>query len=307
MYQHEHVLTLQERIEWLEWAVAEAYEEGSGVKGLATGSRLNSKSMAYVERDGRMIEEIGLLSLRGSGAYGQSVPGDIQRTYYCGRDGSADHSVGSMTGITLAALVNSTLQLYERPVQPTPDDALGGGDDSRSRLRASYPPRPLAAKYIRRYIDSIHRWYPFLSLEALSDTVQAIYGTLPGVSQRLSAAHRFQLFMVFALAAGDRTDPHTPGEYYRAAVDFVSATLQTRSLDSCRALLLLCLYSIRRSVDDDEDAMDSWLLTGHAVRLGIELGLTRNNYKAGLSEDEHEQRRRIWWYVPKPRDRHKGD
>ena len=197
-----------------------------------------------------------------------------------------------MTGITLAALVNSTLQLYERPLDIPSDIRCS----SLPRMRASYPPRQLAAKYIARYLDAIHRWYPFLSLSALSDIVQALYGP-SGISRRPDDTQRFTVFMLCALAGGDRHDPHTPAEYYRTALDFLPGVLQEHSLSSCRALLLLCLYSLRRPVSDEEDGLDSWLLTGHAVRLGIELGLTRNNYKAGLAEDEHEQRRRIWWCV----------
>ena len=71
MYQHDHVQGLQARIEWLEKAVEEAYEEGRGVRSLRTGTSLSSKSLAYVERDSRMVEEIGLLSLRGAGAYSE--------------------------------------------------------------------------------------------------------------------------------------------------------------------------------------------------------------------------------------------
>jgi len=201
--------------------------------------------------------------------------------------------VGSMTGITLAALVNSTLQLYERPLN-IPGEAETA---PYTRLRASYPPRQLAAKYVGRYLDVIHRWYPFLSLSALSDIIQAIYGTTAPKSG-LDDTQRFTLFMLCALAGGDRHDPHPPAEYHRAALDFLPSVLQQHSLSSCRALLMLCLYSLTRPVSDEGDELDSWLLTGHAVRLGIELGLTRNNYKAGLPEDEHEQRRRIWWSVP---------
>ena len=69
MYQYDHVKELERRVEWLEWAVAESYEEGSGIKDLSTGVELHSKTTAHMVRDTRMVEEIGLLSLRGAGAY----------------------------------------------------------------------------------------------------------------------------------------------------------------------------------------------------------------------------------------------
>lgn len=70
MYHHEHVQRLEERVRWLERAVAEAYEEGSGITNVSTGSKISQKTMAHVVGDMRMVEEIGVLSLRGAGSYG---------------------------------------------------------------------------------------------------------------------------------------------------------------------------------------------------------------------------------------------
>lgn len=199
-----------------------------------------------------------------------------------------------MAGVTLSTLINATLSLYDKPIVSQEEEQL---PNKRWRIsRAAFPSKSVAVEYVSKYIEEIHQWYPFISLSSLGRTLNAIYSS-DGVyvAVETSETERFELLMIFALTASHhKQDPYGPQEYYRSALDFLDDALRPRSLDSCNALLLLILYSLR-SGPEVEDTMDCWLLTGHAVRLGIELGLTRNNYKARLTEEQHEARRRTWW------------
>lgn len=195
--------------------------------------------------------------------------------------------------MTLSTLVNATLDLYDKPVKLQNHTSI----PSKRKLsaRAPYPPLPAARIYIARYLQEIHPWHPFLSLSSLARSLNSIFHEDQDEEEGPNETQRFNLMMIFALTSShNKQDPYGPQEYYRSALDFLDGALKPRSLDSCNALLLLILYSLRSSLDT-EDTMDCWLLTGHAVRLGIELGLTRNNYKSGMTEEQHEARRRTWW------------
>ncbi|EIW67158.1 hypothetical protein TREMEDRAFT_64398 [Tremella mesenterica DSM 1558] len=261
LWTQQHVAQLEERIEWLHGLVAHTYEAGEWIGGVKTGTILQPKPIKEYASE-PLVEEVGLLSLRANGSY-----------------------IGSMSGVTLTRLICTALRLEEQdePIITVEDVPV------RSTLsRAPYPPRSLAVEYITRYTQRIHRWYPFLDLNHLAETLSSVYdrGTQP------DDFGRFTLNMIFALSSPIPPDQYTPAEYFRAALGLMTAILAQGSYDTVRVLLLLCLYGLRSW---ETPGVNCWQIIGHATRIGIELGLHRHRYRGGSEEIENESRRKLWW------------
>lgn len=222
-----------------------------------------------------VVEEVGLLSLRANGAYSE-----LKRVIRWLT------TVGSMSGVTLCRLISSAIRLQgeDTPVVD-PDDPL----PPRSiTLRASYPPRQLIGLYVEQYLLRVHRWYPFLDLDHLQATLSDVYDR----SNPCDAFGRFALCMLGALASNQIADPNSPNEYLAAALGSLDKVLASPDLNAIRALLLIITYALRSWIPEN---IDSWLVIGHALRLGVGLGLHRHGYNSRLAEKEHELRRQLWW------------
>ena len=192
-----------------------------------------------------------------------------------------------MAGVTLSVLIGSCIRIYGMDPPTVP---LGEAPPPPTHISASLPPKRMVQAYTKQYVDRIHRWYPFLDLDRLGLSLQALYEGQP-----VTPYERFAVFAVLALATGLDDDPYTPTEYLSTAISFLPRILSEPDMDALRASLLLCVYGLRSP--QVRDSIDVWQLVGFALRLGIQLGLTRSNYKWNFTEQEKEDRRRIFWYA----------
>jgi hypothetical protein len=204
---------------------------------------------------------------------------------------SAEQVVGSMSGVTLAALIGACVRLYEGELPPI-------YIDEPSRLPtgtvAGVPPRSIAYLHVRSYMDRVHRWYPFLDLSRLAKALVA-----PHMGS-LDPWERYSLFMIFALGTPVEADPFTSEEYLATAVSYIPLIARDCSVQTVRAILLLCVFGLRSYRNDGLYSVDLWQLVGFGIRMAIQLGLSRNNHKWNFSEQEKEARRRVWWWVVAP-------
>lgn len=283
VYTQQHVQSLEKRIAWLEELVGATYEDGSLVKGLATGTRMQPKGMVTSGSE-PLVEEVGLLSLRGFGSYGGSQSQSQRRP----PRHKLMPSVGSMSGVTLTRLVSSAIRLYG---QDLPQSIGEDPHPAAPLTHAAYPPRLLAAAYVNAYLLRVHRWYPFLDLNSLQTSLDSVYT----FSTAVSDVSRLTMSMVFALGCGGHPDPFTPEDYFTSAYQFIPAALAQNTLDTVRSLLLLCLYGLRAWRRPGKYAINAWLVVGHALRISIELGLMRNKYSD--ASDDNEAKRKVWWSV----------
>lgn len=198
-----------------------------------------------------------------------------------------------MSGVTLTRLIVSAIRINGEQLQDIAVDGLTTGPTNDFRTRAGYPSRDLAIRYVQSYIHRVHRWYPFLDLGTLSASLRAVYDTSSWM--RLSGCAKMNLLMVFALGAGEQIEPFAPEDYFTAAHTFLPAALEFETLDTVRSLLLLCMYGLRSWNGPSKYSINVWLVVGHALRIGIGLGIMRNNYVFG--EEENESRRKVWWSV----------
>jgi len=276
LYTHDRLQALSDRVQWLESLVARTFEDGASIAGVKTGTALQPKpSKEYTLEP--VVEEVGLLSLKANGSYSELSDLRYMLT-----------GVGSMSGVTLCRLISSAIRLQgeEKPTVD-PDDPLPARTVT---LRASYPPRQVIALYVEQYLRRVHQWYPFLDLDHLQATLKAVYDR----STSCDVFGRFALCMLGALATNVVEDPNTPSEYFAAAMGFLDQVLANTDLNAIRALLLIVTYALRSW---EPANIDSWLVIGHALRLGVELGLHRHGYNSRLAEGDHELRRQLWWYV----------
>lgn len=195
-------------------------------------------------------------------------------------------TVGSMSGTTLCRLISSAIRLQGEDIPAVdPDDPI---PPRSTVLRACFPPRGMAGLYVEQYLGRVHRWYPFLDLDHLHATLAIVYER----SIACDAFGRFTLCVLGAIASDAIEDPHTPQEYFAGALGCLEKVLARPDLNAIRALLLIVVYSLRSW---EPANIDSWLVIGHALRLGVELGLHRHGYNSRLAEDDHEARRQLWW------------
>ncbi|GAA5957218.1 hypothetical protein JCM3765_000394 [Sporobolomyces pararoseus] len=111
---------------------------------------------------------------------------------------------------------------------------------------------------------------------------------------------RLLFFLVLAIGAAESrstkiesiSDPFFPSEYFAAAVPFLEHLTTENNLETLKALLLVIVYAIS---DASGPSINLWLYTGHAMRLAIELGLSRPSSAWSFTAQEEEIRRRIWW------------
>jgi hypothetical protein len=143
----------------------------------------------------------------------------------------------------------------------------------------------IARRYIATYLDRVHKWYPFLSLDRLARDLENAHGS--------DEFARLTLFVIFAIAA-DKHDAYTSAEYFQTALSFVPPVVAQNSLDSIRALLLLTVHGI---FTWNNDTVNLWYITGHATRVAVQLGITRNNPKWEFASSQQEDRRRVFWCV----------
>ncbi|ORY23140.1 fungal-specific transcription factor domain-domain-containing protein [Naematelia encephala] len=269
LWTYDHVSALEERLHWLEGLVGRAYEGAENLRDVQTGTSLAGKMVQGIPSE-PFPEEVGLLGLRGSGSY-----------------------MGSMTGITVGTLIASAVKLYQE--DPLSVTIVEPPTPHRPTARAAYPPRSSMTRYVLAYIDQIHRWYPLLDLSRLADHLETIYEPLANPLPPDDNT-RFRILMIAALMATPAADdPWTREEYFVSALAFLPSVAASTSLDSMRAILLLCVYGLRSWHQDDRYAVNVWQLIGHGVRLAMETGLSRNNWKWGFDEGEMEARRRVFW------------
>jgi hypothetical protein len=197
---------------------------------------------------------------------------------------------GSMSGVTLGSLVSSAIGLYGHSV--TSDD-LQETIPRGSRIRAGYPPREIAINYVDSYIRLVHRWYPFLNLDELGQDISKVYDKATTISDY----GNFTLLTIFGISSISKPipDPFTSEMYFHAAAAFLDSVLSTTSCDTIRAMLLLCIFRLRSWKDEGGHVINAWRTIGLAVRIALELGLTRNNQRWAFEEEENEARRWLWW------------
>lgn len=198
-------------------------------------------------------------------------------------------AVGSMSGVTLTRLISSAIRLYGEDINATMDIEASPHNPI---TRAPYPTRTLAVEYVKAYISRVHRWYPFLDLASLASSLSSVYSR----HSYLSDTARLTLMMVFALGSGSRgsVDPFTSEDYFVSACNFLSAALAVENLDAVRTLMLLCMYGLRSWRRPGKYSVNVWLVVGHALRMGVGLGISRNKYSFG---EENESSRKVWWSV----------
>lgn len=195
-----------------------------------------------------------------------------------------------MSGVTLGSLVASAIGLYGQEIaaddEPNPVR-------TRSRIRAGYPPKDIAVTYVEAYLSLVHRWYPFINLDQLGRDLISIYNN----HEAIDDYGKFVLFMIFGIVAmsAPASEPFTSEMYFNAASSFLDGLFSVTSVDTVRVMLLLCIFRLRAWKDDSALAINAWRTVGLAVRIALELGLTRNNHRWAFEEEENEARRWVWW------------
>ncbi|OCF54009.1 hypothetical protein L486_08487 [Kwoniella mangroviensis CBS 10435] len=201
------------------------------------------------------------------------------------------HIVGSMSGITIAALVSSSLSLYGEVVMGDAVDSQTQHPTGRPPIIACFPPVDLLSSYITGYLTSVHQWYPIIDLNLLGDSLHAMYQS----REHMDLFPRFVILMVAALAPPNPDDMNDPADYFRFAITLVPSLLASKTLDGIKVLLLLCIYGMRSWQCSAAQDVNTWELIGMAMRLAVSIGLTRNNEKWSFTLAEVEHRRKVWW------------
>nr|XP_018999186.1 uncharacterized protein I203_08279 [Kwoniella mangroviensis CBS 8507]OCF62647.1 hypothetical protein I203_08279 [Kwoniella mangroviensis CBS 8507] len=287
LWSNSRVTELEARIHWLEQLINRECQKGDFIQSIPTGSLvhefLSTRNEFAVDE---LAEEVGMLSLRACGSYSMFTPSnDLER---CAEVG---HIVGSMSGITIAALVSSSLSLYGEVVMGDAVDSQTQHPTGRPPIIACFPPVDLLSSYITGYLTSVHQWYPIIDLNLLGDSLHAMYQS----REHMDLFPRFVILMVAALAPPNPDDMNDPADYFRFAITLVPSLLASKTLDGIKVLLLLCIYGMRSWQCSAAQDVNTWELIGMAMRLAVSIGLTRNNEKWSFTLAEVEHRRKVWW------------
>ncbi|WWC72304.1 uncharacterized protein I206_106266 [Kwoniella pini CBS 10737] len=276
-WSNSRVVELESRIQWLEQLINRECQVENFIQKIATGSSVASSVFNKNDNDSgqsptdEFAEEIGMLSLRACGSY-----------------------MGSMSGITLAALISSSIGLYGENVPSIPPEISHVRNCSgQPPIIACFPPQNLLSIYITDYLDCIHQWYPIIDLNLLDDSIHRLYQS----RENIDTFPRFVILMIAALTPRNLQDMNGPIDYFRFATTFIPTLLARKSLESITVLLFLCIYSIRswKSGQGEHHDVNAWEIIGLAMRLGVSMGLTRNNEKWPFSLVQREYRRQLWW------------
>ncbi|OIW23405.1 hypothetical protein CONLIGDRAFT_624528 [Coniochaeta ligniaria NRRL 30616] len=179
------------------------------------------------------------------------------------------------------------------PVQPVTVEEL-------MAKRVKEPPSDeLGSKLIRAYITQLHSRYPFLDTRELWELHHdgVVSATLR--SEAMTREQRFgifKLYLVYAIGATllqlTEKAACSPESFYMTALQHISAARESRTTHNIEAMTLLVVYHLRST-----SSHGIWYMIGLAMRTCIDLGMHRKANERGLSGDDVDRRRRLFWTV----------
>lgn len=206
--------------------------------------------------------------------------------------------LGTSSGVTLAKIVMASMQCHILPTPPSPTVELGS-EPVYSR-QSSLPPRRAAAQIIDAYFEYRTPHYPIVDRTEVGMAIEQAYGRARStlVHDGEMDQSLFICFMVFGIglcgmlnAAGERP-PESEG-CFNSALQYLDTVLSysKSDLDTLRTILLLAQYI---SLMPSRGSL--WRLTGHALRVAIDIGLHwETDAILGLDPTLLNRRRRLFW------------
>ncbi|ORX45499.1 hypothetical protein DM01DRAFT_299698 [Hesseltinella vesiculosa] len=169
------------------------------------------------------------------------------------------------------------------------DHAASKSDKSANEKVDPYtlPPSDLSSHLLKLYFD---HFYPFLPLFYKKQLIcpqdktlsPLLLNSIYAVASRLSEDARVR---------SDPDDPDTAGElFYERAKRLLDDDYDVPRISTVQALILLSSHQQGAS-----RTARSWLYSGMAFRMALDLGLNRDTKHWKLSLDEQERRKRVFW------------
>jgi hypothetical protein len=188
--------------------------------------------------------------------------------------GGSDHFVGSASGILLANL----LQTCHTPSALLPETYRNTTIISGSLPPDHVPPLPskaIGSKLMQAYCNHDHICYPYLSIEKLQQSFEAVYDK----KSHCTASDEFFVSMALAIATAQVHKFNWNGIYdaethYNRAMLKLADVMASGGIDRIQALLLVCQY--RMGSTSKNTTANVWHLIGLAARMCLEMGLHRS-------------------------------
>ena len=172
-------------------------------------------------------------------------------------------------------------------------------DKSITQPGIPLPPFRIAKFAIFKYINTVHIYYPFLSIK----TLKVIFNKMYSSPQELTMHDKFLVYIVISIGL-DRGEKDTfmssyvgqfkPVEYFNTAYRHLEEILSVRSEKTLKALLLVIIWLLNTDVLKEENG-DLWHLGRFAMSLAMELGTHRYNPEWDFGTSRNELRNRLFW------------
>ncbi|KAK9375167.1 fungal-specific transcription factor domain-containing protein [Lipomyces chichibuensis] len=192
--------------------------------------------------------------------------------------------------------------VYKPPAPYRPPTAQS--HDSCASLGANkitVPPKEEALLLVGAYFDSIHSWMPVVHWQRFLAQFECLYAG-GGDLSRVSRAWASVFFAILACGVraralhGDRAREATAtGRAYISASRLLTDLYNDAfTIDHCTSVILVAVFLVELNCTSA-----AWTWLAAAVRIGQDLGLhhelTPRSTASGMSVNESELRRRLWW------------